>query len=143
MTSQHGQCLCGEVRFDVEIAKPEIHCCHCSLCRRWGGGPAFAVELSGSPRFGNKSALCVYRSSDWAERLFCRTCGTSILWRSADGAFQVLPVALLEYPPELELTTEIFIDDKPAFYTLAGTRTCLTGEQTIAALTEGAPPAEG
>lgn len=133
MTSYHARCLCGSVQFDVELAKPEIHCCHCGLCRRWGGGPAFAAELAAPPRFADDSAVQVYRSSDWAERLFCKTCGSSLLWRSIDGHFQVVPVALLGDPPELMLSTEIFIDDKPDFYALAGERTCLTGDQVMAA----------
>jgi hypothetical protein len=132
MATHHGSCLCGSVRFAAELAKPEMHCCHCSLCRRWGGGPAFGVDLAGPPRFEDTRTLKAYRSSDWAERLFCATCGTSVLWRSTDGHFHVVPVALLGDPAELGLAVEIFIDDKPGYYALAGTRPCLTGAETMA-----------
>ncbi|MBK1695986.1 GFA family protein [Rhodovibrio salinarum] len=136
MSTHHASCLCGSVHCDVEIDSPEIHCCHCKMCRRWGGGPAFVVTLAKAPQFSDASALKIYRSSEWAERLFCRHCGTSVLWRSLDGTFQALPVALLDDAPDLPFTTEVFIDDKPDYYTFAGTRTCLTGAQAIAAFTE-------
>ena len=56
-----------------------------------------------------------YRSSDWAERLFCATCGTSVLWRSTDVHFHVVPVALLATRQELSLAAKIFIDEKQGY----------------------------
>ena len=43
-TEQRASCLCGSVRV---IAHPKTHnvgVCHCEMCRKWGGGPLFAVE---------------------------------------------------------------------------------------------------
>ncbi|MEO1018922.1 MAG: hypothetical protein AAFY56_14695 [Pseudomonadota bacterium] len=77
MTTYQGRCICGAVRFLVEVSKKEIDCCHCSMCRRWGGGPALSVMADGPPRFDDEAALGVYRSSAWAERVFCKTCGSS------------------------------------------------------------------
>ena len=133
MTSFRGNCLCGAVRFSVDVSKKEIDCCHCSMCRRWGGGPALSVMADGPPIFEDEAALGVYRSSDWGERVFCRTCGSSVLWRSVDGKFQSVPAALIGDPEDMPFAMEIFIDDKPAYYAFAGERTRMTGAEVIAA----------
>jgi len=133
MTTYHGHCLCGAVRFSVEVSKPEIDCCHCSMCRRWGGGPAFSVHADGPPRFEDETALGIYRSSDWGERLFCKTCGSSILWRSVDGRFQAVPASVIGDPAEMALALEIFVDDQPGYYALAGERKRMTGAEVMTA----------
>ena len=38
-----GTCLCGAVEVVAGDAT-QIGLCHCSMCRRWTGGPFFAVE---------------------------------------------------------------------------------------------------
>lgn len=138
MKTYQGRCLCGAVRFSVAVSKLEIDACHCSICRRWGGGPALSVLPDGPPQFEDATALGVYRSSEWAERVFCKSCGTSILWRSVDGAFHAVPAALLGDPEDLPFAAEIFIDDKPAYYDFAGERTRMTGAEVMAAF--GADP---
>ena len=133
MTTYKGRCLCGAVRFSVDVSKKEIDCCHCSMCRRWGGGPALSVMADGPPRFEDETALGVYRSSDWGERVFCRTCGSSVLWRTVDGKIQSVPAALIGDPEDMPFAMEIFIDEKPAYYAFAGERTRMTGAEVIAA----------
>jgi len=137
MTSHRGHCLCGAVRFAVEVSRPEVDACHCGMCRRWGGGPLLGIAAAGPPRFDDESALGVYRSSEWGERLFCKTCGSSILWRSVDGAFHAVPAALIDGLEGLTFTTEIFVDEKPAYYAFAGERTRMTGAETMAAFGGG------
>ncbi len=41
-----GQCLCGSVQFETNIHPEQITVCHCSMCRKWGGG----IFDSGSDR---------------------------------------------------------------------------------------------
>lgn len=133
LTTYQGRCLCSAVRFSVEVSEKEIGCCHCGMCRRWGGGPALSVMADAPPIFVDETALGVYRSSEWGERVFCRTCGSSILWRSVDGKHQSVPAALLDDPEGLTFTTEIFIDEKPAYYSFTGERTRMSGAEVMAA----------
>lgn len=97
-----------------------------------GGGPVLSVMADGPPRFDDEGALGVYRSSDWGERAFCKICGSSILWRSVDGKFQSIPAALLGDLDGFAFTSEIFVDDKPAYYSFAGERTRMTGAEVMA-----------
>ena len=42
-----GGCLCGAVRFTATDVPTEASVCHCEMCRRWSGGPGFAVIAEG------------------------------------------------------------------------------------------------
>lgn len=126
-----GRCLCGAVQFTVTVSTPEVYACHCSMCRIWGGGPAFSVTAQDAPQFEDESALGLYRSSDWAERVFCRTCGTSVMFRTLDGSLYSISAAVLTDLPNPSFVEEIFIDDKPDYYAFAGDRSRRTGAEVL------------
>ncbi|MFW5834945.1 MAG: GFA family protein [Pseudomonadota bacterium] len=135
-----GSCLCGALKFTVEVPKSEFHVCHCGMCRRWHGGPALMVMADHAPRFEADAALGVYRSSDWGERCFCSLCGTSLLWRSVDGRFQAVPVGVLDGVEDFVFTMEIFVDDKPGSYAFAGDHEMMTGAEVMAAFGDETSP---
>ena len=70
-----GSCLCGTVTFHTRDVETDIHACHCSKCRTWSGTPALGVSV-GSVEFTGTEHIGVYGSSPWAERGFCKSCGT-------------------------------------------------------------------
>ena len=131
-TTQRGGCLCGAVRFTVEVARKAIDACHCGMCRRWQGGPAMAVMVDGPPVFADAGALGVYRSSAWAERCFCTTCGTALAYRTLDGRHHAIMAGALDDLDGFAFTMEIFIDDKPAWYAFEGDHPRLTGAEVMA-----------
>ena len=132
MTQYEGQCLCGAVEFTVEVPKPEVDCCHCSMCQRWAAGPAMMVHV-GTPQIKDASALGTYDSSDWAQRQFCTKCGTSLFYRLKDGSFTALPLPVLKNAKGFAFNTEIFIEEKPEYYDFAGERKRMTGAEVFAA----------
>lgn len=123
-----GQCLCGA----VEIMAPEnskVSVCHCSMCRRWSGGPLFSVHCpKGVTTKGD--ALKTYRSSDCAERGFCEKCGTHLFYHLLPNDEYVLPVGLFQ-ENDFTLVSEIFIDEKPHFYELKNETHKMTGQQVF------------
>ncbi len=70
-----------------------------------------------------------YKGSEWGERLFCKNCGSSLLWQAHDGKNQHVSIQCFEDPAAFELTAEIFVESKPANYALAGERQMITGEE--------------
>src|SRR5829696_6763442 len=76
-----GGCLCGAVRFTAEPASRDIGACHCSMCRKWSAGPFMVLDCASTLKVADPSQLGVYRSSEWAERCFCKTCGTPLFYR--------------------------------------------------------------
>jgi len=78
MTERKGQCLCGAVKFTAKNAENNIDAYHCGMCRKWGGGPLMVVNCGSEVAFEGKENISVYSSSDWAERGFCKKCGSHI-----------------------------------------------------------------
>lgn len=125
-----GKCLCGAIEVTANVA-PEVHACHCGMCRRWGGGPAFVVEAKeGGVEFMGKPAT--YRSSDWAERGFCSQCGSHLFYRLVETDQYMLSAGLFQDEDGLRLAAQIFIDEKPGFYDFANDTPKQTGAEVFA-----------
>lgn len=126
-----GRCLCGAVSFTLD-ARPEGYgACHCAMCRRWSGGIELGVMTDVERvRFEGAEHIRTYVSSDWAERGFCGTCGSSLYWKlTAPGDHQgmmSISAGALDSLDGLELTSEVFIDHKPAGHAFAGDRHRMT-----------------
>jgi hypothetical protein len=129
-----GGCLCGEVRFSVELDSSAVGICHCEMCRRWAGAPMFGVHLPGAVRFDRDGTLAWYGSSDWAERGFCSRCGASLFYRLTIGPETVVAAAGTFDDQGVfdRIDTEIYIDRKPDYYAFAGDQERLTGEEFLA-----------
>ena len=82
----------------------------------------------------DEQALGVYPSSDWGERVFCKTCGSSLFWRLREGGDGHVAVAFQSFDDQssFDFVAEIFIDEKPALYAFAGERPRLTGDEFLA-----------
>ncbi|MDJ0786137.1 MAG: GFA family protein [Myxococcota bacterium] len=128
--SRNGRCLCGAVELTASQIEPHIHACHCSMCRRWSGGPALAVTV-GSLEIRGEENVSVYDSSPWAERAFCKLCGTNLFYRIKETGMTVLWSGTLDSADGLELAGEIYVDEKPGFYDLAGDHPRQTGEEFL------------
>ena len=76
-----GGCLCGSVRFTVQL--PSLFCahCHCSMCRRNHGAGFvtwFAVPRAQLSLQHGAADLVRYESSEHGSRSFCGRCGSSL-----------------------------------------------------------------
>lgn len=131
-TEKTGACLCGAVHVRIAIKNHHVAACHCVMCRKWGGGPLLAIECDGAVDFHGTEHIAMFESSDWAERGFCRICGTHLFYRLKNEAHYALPVGLLDGDDDWDFQAQIFIDQKPAFYAFANTTTELTGEEVFA-----------
>ena len=76
--------------------------------------------------------LSVYRSSEWAERAFCSTCGTHIYYRLLPTGDHFVPVGLFQDRDDFAFKEQIFIDRKPAFYDFANQTLNLTEAEAFA-----------
>lgn len=127
-----GGCLCGAVRYTAVPEKYEMDACHCDMCRKWSGGVLMTVPCE-DVVVADDTQLGIYPSSEWGERVFCKTCGTSLFWRLRDGSGHVaVAFPSIDDLSGLEFAEEIFIDEKPDLYAFAGERRRRTGAQVIA-----------
>jgi len=137
MAEHSGQCLCGAVKFKATPKSNEVGVCHCGICRRQNAGPFFALDCGDNVAFDNEDAIGRYSSSDWAERGFCKTCGTTLYWALKDKSLFIMSADTFDDIGELKLDHEVFIDEKPGYYSFAEKVKQMTGEEVFAAF--GAP----
>jgi hypothetical protein len=111
-----GACLCGAVRFEIEL--PVLFCghCHCSMCRRSHG--AGYVTWIGVPyeRFNVRDGvdgLMRYRSSEHGRRTFCGICGSSLFCESTNHPGWI-DIVLANVDGDVERAPEahFFFDDR-------------------------------
>ena len=130
-------CLCGDTSLTVVPKSLEIGACHCSTCRKWSGGPFLAIESEQVTVTGDNVGY--YDSSEWAERVFCRQCGTHLFYNLKAGHARYVPVGLFAEQQDMVLSHQIFIDSKPHYYHFAEQTTNMTGEEVFAAATGEKP----
>ncbi len=137
MDVQSGQCLCGHVSFTLNNVEKEFNICHCTMCRRWIGGPNLSfMAQPGDINWKGEENISIYPSSAWAERGFCQNCGSALFYRivmdgPAKGELH-MPIGLLNDLSEFSLKYEIYYDFKPDIYAFAGESEKLTEAQVLA-----------
>ncbi len=129
---RRGHCLCGKVRITAKHASSDVGACHCKMCRRWGGGPFMEIDCGANVDIAGDDNVSVFDSSDWAERGFCRNCGTHLFYRLKKSGQHMIPVGLFEDTEDLVFKSQVFIDEKPGYYEFANETKDLTGAEIFA-----------
>lgn len=116
MLMQQGKCLCGSVKIDIPVKTKSVGACYCATCRKInGGGPMLGVHGDSELRASGDAQIGRYKSSDWAERGFCKNCGTTLFYHLVVGSMDYIYSAGLFDQQEFEITEEIFTDAKPNY----------------------------
>jgi hypothetical protein len=102
-----------------------------------------AVSCGDSVKFDGEDTLGVYRSSGYGERVFCKTCGSTIAWRLQDGSHTSLSAQAFDDPSVFKFKTEIFVDEQPANYAFANETTRMTGPEVFAMYAPNQEPQDG
>lgn len=127
-----GSCLCGAVRVSVNTTSTGVGACHCSMCRKWAGGPLLAVECGGEVTFEGADNISTYGSSEWAERGFCGRCGSHLFYRLREAGTYAIPFGVFDDGGPWVFDHQIFIDEKPSCYAFANETKNLTGAEVFA-----------
>ena len=119
--SNSGRCLCGAVSFTTANSNKEVGACHCELCRKWSGGAFLEVECAATATFAGQEFISTYSSSAWAERAFCKNCGTHLFIRVIANSYDIpegigIPPGLFDDWEDFHLKQQVFIDQKPDCY---------------------------
>ncbi len=80
---------------------------------------------------GESEHLIVFDSSEWAERGFCRVCGTNIFYHVKETTEYDINTGTFDDASSFKMIGEIFVDQKPATYEFAGDHLRLTGAEAI------------
>ncbi|MEP1536473.1 MAG: GFA family protein [Paracoccaceae bacterium] len=129
-----GSCLCGAIKVQAKVSKPALRACHCEMCRKLTSSMFMSINTD-QDSIQITGNVAVYSSSEWAERGFCRTCGSVIFYSTKEDGARNLSAGLFENAAHAPMKMEFFSDNCPSAYALAGDQEKLTAEQTIALFT--------
>lgn len=114
-----GSCLCGQVSFELTERLRQVVYCHCQQCRKTSGHFVAATAVGAEHLvMKNDAGLAWYRSSDDAERGFCKECGSSLFWRPKEGDYVSVWAGSLESPTGITGSKHIFVADAGDYYDL-------------------------
>jgi len=108
--------MCGAVKFSASDMPREFSSCYCKTCQRWVGNaykgvsvPTENLTISGRENIG------IFVSSVFAERAYCKKCGSAIWWRLTAGPYvgkTSISLGLLDDTDGMVLSGELFVDFK-------------------------------
>ncbi|MBD1551899.1 GFA family protein [Pseudomonas typographi] len=108
-----GSCLCGALRYEVEVLGTAIVHCHCRTCRK-AHGAAFSsnaqVAREAFRWLGGQQALACFEPAPGVRRYFCRQCGSPLLAEREGEAQLLLKVASLDDDPGVLPYAHIWTD---------------------------------
>jgi hypothetical protein len=117
MNKSTGGCLCGAVRYEVTGEFRAVTYCHCEQCRKTSGHFVAATAVRHQNlELTEDSGLKWYKSSESADRGFCRTCGSSVFWRPSHGRYMGIMAGTLDTPTGLSSRLHIYTDDASDYY---------------------------
>ena len=126
-----GSCLCGAIHITASTSGKGVGACHCGMCRKWGGGPLMAVPCESEVSFDGEDNISIFNSSEWAERGFCKLCGSHLFYRLKESGHHFIPVGLFENQENFTFDRQVFIDQKPSFYSFANKTNDMTESEVF------------
>jgi hypothetical protein len=127
-----GRCLCGKVQLQANNMSLHMGACHCDTCRKWGGGPYLEADCGSDVVFSGEEHITVFNSSEWAERGFCRHCGTHLFYRLKETQDHMVPVGLFDNDEGLTFTRQVFVNEKPSYYSFSNKTDNISGDELFA-----------
>lgn len=118
-----GGCLCGAVRYRASAAPIRGVICHCTMCRRHSGAPALAfVHFPATAFQWTAAPPRWYRTSPFAERGFCDTCGSTLGMREEvlQDRVQVC-VGSLDSPERVRMDDHVWTRSRLPWFDVADT----------------------
>lgn len=117
-----GRCLCGDVVIRVDGRHdPRPGACHCRMCQRWSGG-LFLCFYAAADAVSVEGPVRRFRSTNFAERAFCETCGSHLWMRNLEGdapGYDLMP-GLFDESSDWPMRSEIYVDRAMASVRLEG-----------------------
>lgn len=126
-----GQCLCGAVTVTATASDPVLRVCHCEMCRQQNSF-AFVNIRTDQDSIVIHGPVKVFKSSDWAQRAFCDTCGSTLWYGLQQDGSRSLAAGLFAQARNLPLAQEYFVDVCMIGNGFAGDHEKLTRQETFA-----------
>ena len=116
-----GQCLCGQIKYQVNHIEPNLGHCHCKMCRKFHGA-AFATiaeaKIENFHWLKGEGLLKSYFAKNNTERKFCSVCGSSMIFVPSNDKGELIEFALgtLDADIDIKPDVHIFTQSKASWY---------------------------
>jgi hypothetical protein len=115
-----GGCQCGAVRYALQSEPSRASICHCRMCQKAFGN--YFAPFTGLPQkdlVWTKGQPGTFRSSEAAERGFCRDCGTPLTYSYLEDDRISVSIGSLDHPERITPEFQYGVESRlPAFETL-------------------------
>jgi hypothetical protein len=114
----HGGCVCGGVRYEVELPFRRASTCHCSRCRKHSGSIGLVQGRVARERFRllqGEELIRVWTPPDGgAVKAFCVECGSALFGNQWPAGEEIsVRLGTLDGDPEIRPSFHSFTDDVP------------------------------
>ena len=131
MTTRTGQCMCGAVKYRAET-EDRVSVCYCKMCQRWSSGVFMGVPTTAFEVIEGAERMSKVKSSDWAERAFCASCGANIYYHAVEFGHPSVAFGSLDDTTGLRPRIQFFIDKRPDGFELAAETKTMTEAECMA-----------
>ena len=113
-----GGCLCGALRFRVEVRPINSGYCHCSQCRLAGSGgtPIGGIAKESFSILTGEAVLGNFDKSDDSKFFFCSKCGSSVFTEKPSAALVHVRYGALLDTPSLSPQAHMYVGSKADWY---------------------------
>lgn len=115
-----GQCMCGDITYEINGEIGTILNCHCLKCRRWHGSAyrtRTVVKTENFKWLRGEHLLSKYPSSKEVLKTFCSKCGSALISILLNDPEHIgLPMGGLEQDPGNRPEMHIFVGSKAPWH---------------------------
>jgi len=113
-----GDCLCGEISFEIVGTLPKLYQCHCSLCRKQGGSSSNTGLIIAKENFrwliGEEKTSSYVKATGFRSD-FCSKCGSVVPNPFRDKPYVWVPAGSLDDTMPLEIAAHICVGSKASW----------------------------
>lgn len=114
-----GSCLCGKVRYEVEINPAQVLNCHCQFCRKAHGADyaTMAIADASTLKLDDEGGyLKEHQSGAGGYRAFCSECGTRLMNYAPDKSrFFCISLSTVDTPLDIKPAAHINTESKASW----------------------------
>ncbi len=114
-----GQCLCGDVRYEIEGKISPIWLCHCGKCRRSSGSAFHASAVVRPEQFhwvSGEQAIREYVDTPGYKTRFCGRCGSPVPAYLESHGLVFLHAGALDEDTGRRVVHHIFVGSKAPWF---------------------------
>lgn len=116
-----GSCLCGKIRYEVEVIPEQVFNCHCKFCRKAHGADyaTLVVAKASTLKLMDEKGLLTEHQNDLGGfRAFCAECGTRLMNYAPDKTdYFSVTLATIDTPINFKPVAHANTESKAAWCT--------------------------